>query len=64
MDVVVAAAVSVGFDCAVTGTDDRWINGPCHGRGSLLVLVYAFVSAVLPYTPCLIRRAVLFLATH
>ena len=27
---------------------------------NLLVFVYAFVSAVLPYTPCLIRRAVLF----
>ena len=51
---VAAAAGGVGFDCAATGTDDRWINGPCHGRGSLLVLVYACVPAVLPYTPCLI----------
>ena len=31
---VVAARGGVGFDCAATGTDDRWIHGPCPERGS------------------------------
>ena len=38
MDVVVAAAAGVGFDCAVTSTDDRWIHGPCPERGSPICL--------------------------
>ena len=33
---VVAGGGGVALHCAATGTDDRWINASCHGRGSVL----------------------------
>ena len=56
MDVVVAAAAGVGFHCAATGTDDRWIHGPCPERGSqsARACVYVRAGCASVYTPCLI----------